>query len=89
MTMKVGASMSDFLISGDNFDWLQEVAEECNKLTASEVYPEKVCKQSRSLYVSGIIVSLFHRTNQTIGCHTYLGRSSFESVPCLLDLDVR
>ena len=22
MTMKVGASMSDFLISGDNFDWL-------------------------------------------------------------------
>ena len=26
MTMKVGTSMNDFLISGDDFDWLQEVS---------------------------------------------------------------
>ena len=56
-TMKIGTSFEDFDVSGDEFEWLMNVSEECNELTTKEPYPEEICKQSRSLYVSGFVVS--------------------------------
>ena len=88
MTMKVGTSINDFLISGDDFDWLQEVSEECNKLQATEKYPDEVCKQSRSLYVSGIIVSKNLELNTNLGSHTSIHWYPHESVPGLLDMEI-
>ena len=57
VTMKIGTSFDDFDISGDQFEWLMTVSEECNELTTSEPYPEEICRQSRSLYISGFVVS--------------------------------
>ena len=44
VTMEIGTSFDDFDISGDKFEWLVNVSEECDQPGAKAPYPEEVCK---------------------------------------------
>ena len=91
VTMKIGTTFDDFNISGDKFEWLMKVSEECNELTTDEPYPEEVCRQSRSLYVSGFVVSIVCDliNIRFIDCFHPWYRNHNELIRCSPDLEVR